>query len=386
MSVLFRINLSFALISLITSNLYASSANHEHAFHSPLHASAIVTKPYSSQTNNQASYMRSTASMHANTPQTSDVVLMNIPLNASQKHILQTFKSQPIHAMSFSTSSQASNLPAQTQLGMNNVPVLDQGMHGSCVTFATIGALDALYSQGNYLSPLCSLELGSYLENRSYIPSGWEGSFGPLVLERLDEFGVVTMADQLSGTCAGVKEYPVNDMNNEGKPISLDDYANISVPVNFDFHWYPLLTVEERFAPVTQSVEAMDKVLTEVKEKLASYDAKDSLRLTFGVLLPVYHCSAGACAKYHQPGDTWAITNEIRNDKEMIFGGHEMIITGYDDNAIAIDNEGVQHKGLLTLRNSWGDRLGDNGNYYMTYDFFKQYAMEVQVIRRNYSG
>ena len=57
-----------------------------------------------------------------------------------------------------------------------------------------------------------------------------------------------------------------------------------------------------------------------------------------------------------------------------------MIITGYDDKAVAYDLNGKQHVGLLTLRNSWSENAGDNGNYYMTYDYFKKYASEAQAI------
>ncbi|MGF2339111.1 C1 family peptidase, partial [Acinetobacter baumannii] len=63
------------------------------------------------------------------------------------------------------------------------------------------------------------------------------------------------------------------------------------------------------------------------------------------------------------------------------FGGHEMIITGYDDNAIAVDDNGREHKGLFTLRNSWGEQFGDKGNFYMSYDYFKVLTIEAQRIR-----
>jgi C1A family cysteine protease len=58
-----------------------------------------------------------------------------------------------------------------------------------------------------------------------------------------------------------------------------------------------------------------------------------------------------------------------------------MIITGYDNNATAIDTQGRVHKGLLTLRNSWGNKVGDQGDFYMSYDYFKALALEVQRIR-----
>jgi hypothetical protein len=53
------------------------------------------------------------------------------------------------------------------QLGMNNVPVLDQGGFGSCVTFANTAAVDADLSKGDYISQLCLLQLGRYLEKNA---------------------------------------------------------------------------------------------------------------------------------------------------------------------------------------------------------------------------
>ena len=70
-------------------------------------------------------------------------------------------------------------LSSSIDLGMNNVPVLDQGSHGTCVTFATTAAVDAVLGKGDYVSQLCNLELGATLEQFGYYPSGWDGSFGP---------------------------------------------------------------------------------------------------------------------------------------------------------------------------------------------------------------
>ncbi|QHS33005.1 hypothetical protein GW535_11340 [Piscirickettsia salmonis] len=87
------------------------------------------------------------------------------------------------------------------------------------------------------------------------------------------------------------------------------------------------------------------------------------------------------------PDDAWVMIPEVKEFVEQeSSGGHEMIITGYNDNACAEITFGVgsgkQQCGLLTLRNSWGENAGDHGNYYMTYDFFKVMVMEVQEIGR----
>jgi C1A family cysteine protease len=91
----------------------------------------------------------------------------------------------------------------------------------------------------------------------------------------------------------------------------------------------------------------------------------------------------GAVGTHNAKDDTWVLTPEIARDIYLRpqFGGHEMVITGYDDNAASVDDQGREHKGLFTLRNSWGDQFGDKGNFYMSYDYFKVLSIEVQRIR-----
>lgn len=372
------LGLAFTAVSLAGSVQAQNVPDLKHEFSTPIRASALVTKP-----NNTSHMVNGAHSNFQAQPQYSDVFLMNIPLTGEQKAMLQTFKSDTNNMMS-AKPEPVTSLPSQVQLGMNNVPVLDQGMHGTCVTFATTGALDALYNRGDYISQLCSLEIGNYLTTRSYLPSGWEGSYGPLILDRFREFGLVTMANQTTKGCAGVTQYPRTQMDNTGVSMTLEEYASMSEDINFDIYWYPILTPYERFSTSTRwDNNQADKLLNTVKSALASKDAKANVRLTFGVILLVNHCSVGACAKHNQSSDTWALTKSIRDDQKPSYGGHEMIITGYDDNATAVDNEGVTHKGLLTLRNSWSDKHGDNGDYYMTYDYFKHYTMEVQEVGKD---
>jgi C1A family cysteine protease len=49
----------------------------------------------------------------------------------------------------------------------------------------------------------------------------------------------------------------------------------------------------------------------------------------------------------------------IPEEGEKLLGGHAVLIVGYDDD-----------KEHLIVRNSWGDKWGDNGYFYMPYDFF----------------
>ena len=54
-----------------------------------------------------------------------------------------------------------------------------------------------------------------------------------------------------------------------------------------------------------------------------------------------------------------------------------------NDDAEAIDQQGKIHKGLFTLRNSWGSHAGDEGNYYVSYDYFKSWAFDLTKVIQN---
>lgn len=303
---------------------------------------------------------------------TTQVTIMKIKLSKKEKQALEYRK--PLKRK-YSRST-GHRLPPAIQLGMNDVPVLNQGRHGSCVTFATTAALEAVFGEGDFISQLCSLELGKHFERNGYYPSGWNGSLGPLVLNQLMQFGVVTKKAQIENSCADVTEYPTADAQNTGNEMGLAEYSTHSMNINQDVYWKHLFSNDQAFDWKTDAPQKMQEVLDNVKEGL-----KNGNRSTFGVFLILgdHSCRAGACATHNQAMDTWALTEGLETPPYEI-GGHEMVITGYDDDAVAYDAHGGMHRGLLTLRNSWGENVGDNGNFYMSYDYFIKYASEVQEI------
>ncbi len=310
-------------------------------------------------------------------PAKKPVMLMNIKLTSQQKQLLQEANYENKEA---SEPTELKMLPSQYDRGMNGTPVLDQGMHGTCATFANTAAIDALLGKGDYVSQLCQLSLGNYFEQKAYLPSGWEGSVGPLVLYQILGFGIINKTNQKIKSCGGLTDYPDHDLNNRGGSMSLDEFKELSEDLSERLDWQTLLSFEQRFAWETTNSIKPNALLYKVKEVISSTRSYEDSRLTFGALLPVNYCSAGACARYHAEDDTWALTETIKLDQDPYLAGHEMVITGYDDEAVAFDNEGHKHQGLLILRNSWGSDVGDQGNYYMSYDFFKKYVVEVQKI------
>jgi hypothetical protein len=308
------------------------------------------------------------------------VMLQKVKLS---EHAKQAMKKR-LHSLKNPTAkanfAAKQNYPSNFDLGMENVPVLNQGMHGSCVTFANAGALDALIKQGDYVSELCSLTLGLYIEskhkNEEEYPSGWNGSWGPIVLDQFFKYGVVSMQNQQSYGCGGLTDYPVWDPSATGRPMTPAEYGQLSESISDKYDWEGILSVEEAFGDGFDG----DDVVTKVKDQLVRGN-----RVTFGVLLDINYGSNGAVGQYKTKWgkDTWMLIPGIEEDfnNDEIEAGHEMIITGYDDDAVVTSPSGVTNKGLFILRNSWGVQAGNQGEYYMTYDHFKLMTMEAQALK-----
>lgn len=260
------------------------------------------------------------------------------------------------------------------QLGMNHVPVFDQGIHGTCATFATTAAIDAALNQGDYISQLCLLQLGQTLQRFSHYPSGWDGSLGKMILNEIELFGVVNKEHEALG-CGGVTLYPLNEAVPRSE-MSFEDYHKMSISIDEQVGWSPILDVQDQNWSKPDTLDILNKV----KESLDDGD-----RVTAGFLLLQPRIgTAGATGSHQTMFDTWVVTTDLLRDLILFpeMGGHAMVITGYDDEGIVIDHKGVAHHGLLTLRSSWGEDVGDQGDFYMTYDYFRLTILEAHRIRR----
>lgn len=305
---------------------------------------------------------------------TKPVTLFKIELSDHAKHVIheRVIQSLERNANPDTAPSTKSSLPKKIQLGMNKVPVLDQGQHGTCVTFAVTAALDAALNKGDYISPLCLLQLGRYFENHNGQLSGWDGLWGDVALDRVGRFGVINLKNQRQYGCAGVKEYPYQSTPYSEMPV--EDYLQRSEKLSGKVAWGTMFNEKEVTSNTTDTYKKVNDVKTALNE---------GMRVSFGVLLPRTDLgTVGAVGWHHYFSDTWVLSYDIAQELEYAryFPGHEMVITGYDDDAVAMDNNGHRHFGLLTLRNSWGAYVADWGDFYMSYDFFNALATEAYKI------
>ncbi len=259
-------------------------------------------------------------------------------------------------------------LPRSVQLGMSNVPVLDQGRHGACVIFAATAAVDATLNRGSYTSQLCLLQLGRYFEKTNRQASGWDGLHSSKeAFDRINKYGVMSMESQQRYGCGGVYTYPYEEETPQSDmPLATYLQYREMLPKN-DIAW----------SAVWSSFWFDFTSDTVMKTKTALSVGR---RVVVASLLPrVYLGAAGAIGKHHILDDTWVLTPEIEQGTNWFkkIPGHEMIVTGYDDKASAVDRSGNLHRGLFTLRSSWGPTVGDAGNFYMSYDYFEMLVVEA---------
>ncbi len=228
-------------------------------------------------------------------------------------------------------------------LGMSNVPVLNQGPHGTCVTFATTALLNAKMKAGDFISQQCILELGVHINNTSKSQgvseySGWNGLFNDVALERIKQYGVISKS-----TCP-------------------HDYANTSYSLTYQMY----LDLSSRLWADSFDFKKLDKGdLAAVKTAI-----NNNNRVAVGVLL--HKDFQAGIAVNGKPTGLWNIPYDVNRfvteltKGNKLAGGHALVITGYDD-----------EKQLLKVRNSWGENIGDSGEFYLTYDYFELMSMEV---------
>jgi C1A family cysteine protease len=268
-------------------------------------------------------------------------------------------------------------LPHQVELGMNQVPVFDQGIHGTCATFSTISALDALKGQGDYYSQLCLLNLGKTLAKYGFNDSGWDGTLSTLVLGRAIEFGLVSKQMENLNGCGGAYEYPTNRVDKSG-PISIEDYHLISENLNQTNYVNSkvILTANQKFSKQFNSA----KVLNKTREALHR-----GHRVLVSIIAP-FDSTMGIHGKHHVSHDSWVLSDNLSqlliNNMQWLdsFYWHAMVITGYDDDAKVVDINGKEHIGLFKVRNSWGEQAGDAGDYYLSYDFFENLVVRLTEV------
>lgn len=229
--------------------------------------------------------------------------------------------------------------PISKSLGMANVPVLDQGHYGTCVTFSSTAALDARYNLGDKIDQQCTLALSKTLGG-----DYWNGAYTPSqLIDPIVKNGYIQ-----KGKCFGFK-YPY-----PSQLVNIKTYKASALPINAKYVYIDHSDLDA----LRSSIDKGHRVL--IGFNLAAAGSPTGVS--------GYNIKVNGTSKI---GGLWACKqpNSPENNCINPTGGHEVVVIGYDDN-----------QKLLKIRNSWSSSIGDNGDFYMTYEFFESQVGDMTVI------
>lgn len=229
---------------------------------------------------------------------------------------------------------------SSADLGMGIVPVLDQGEQGTCVTFSSTAALDALLQLD--ISQQCSLALDMGLGQ-----NWWDGADYPSeIIDPLRKYGVVQQ-----DSCPYFYPDTSASLPIQQYAAVIDKYgSDLIVKAQYEYHNVPDLNV------VKGALKAGKRVLMAFTLDDSSQEAVQGFDVKIG--------------EYQNVGGLWACKQKSSAQHCIKSNaGHEVLIIGFDD-----------AQQLLKIRNSWGPSVGDSGDFYMTYTFFSKMAVDLTVV------
>lgn len=265
-------------------------------------------------------------------------------------------------------------LPTKTELDVHDMAVLNQGANGVCTFFSTVTAIQATVHPSTALSPMCMVQLDKYLHPD---PKGSITIANPLHL--VQQYGIVPLRTQEELGCAGIYEF--NPRQEISVPMSTEEYLHKS-----EIYYKKQVSWRYVFDNFSSLVNSSGR-LTQIKKALL---AGRFVILEF--MVAPEEGAGGAVGQYKVENDTWVLTPRVvynileRLSSEYVLLGHAIVIIGYDDDAEAIDENGETHRGLIKLRNSWGARSGDHGDFYMSYDYLAALGHAAVQVCSNQQG
>ncbi|BBH52437.1 C1 family peptidase [Fluviispira sanaruensis] len=254
---------------------------------------------------------------------------------------LSAFKEKIGAEPNYSTIVPFSQSPGAVDLGMNNVPVLNQGQYGTCVTFAATAALDARLSVGDYIDQQCSLAL-----NKNLGDDFWNGAYTAVqILQPLKTYGIIPKSKCFGST------YPTPSQ--KVSPTQYQSTSDKSQAANINWTYVGKRDINA----VKTALKNGHRVA--IGSLLSTADSTGVNGFSFKINGKKTNGGLWAC---DQPGS--------RNYCGRSNAGHEIVIIGFDDN-----------QKLFKIRNSWGAGVGDSGDYYMSYNFFNVMEMDHTEVK-----
>ena len=293
-------------------------------------------------------------------------------------------------------------------------PVFQQGKNGVCVTYAITAALNILYKNAeNKISKICSLNLGQWLSqqpahffanNKQTNPlvynaismlknlginnyrSGWDGSYGYVVLSQLSSYGTVSNTSENLQQCGHPPKRAQNSAHITEAPsaVSLKEYQDLQGR-NKHYAWQTFCRPDKpcQRDTIQKIKQAIDKgnlvVISAILPKIRTNATSFKYYPNLSKARPEITGDKLFLEKIEN--NVFAYTESLyecmsnRLCKQNSFG-HAMMLYGYAEDP---DEPG---NGIFYLRNSWGKRAGDIGDYYMTYNYADKLLYEAYEISR----
>ncbi|MCL6597921.1 MAG: DUF1906 domain-containing protein [Alicyclobacillus macrosporangiidus] len=216
-------------------------------------------------------------------------------------------------------------------------PIEDQGPLGSCTAFAACQWLQALRVQAGY--PWVELsELAEYYEERAIQGDVKDdtGANNMVATQVLEQYGAMLESDW---------------------PYIVSNFA-VAPPPKWDEH---LKITAATAQVITDDGDAMIMAI------------KDALTQEHPVM---FGWQVFASAESLEVAQTGVLPMPASG--EQILGGHETIFVGHDDDITFPQWNGL--KGGFLVRNQWGPGWGQQGYFWMPYEYAKQYIDDRPVV------
>lgn len=251
--------------------------------------------------------------------------------------------------------------PSSYMLPMNIQP-LNQGQFGTCVTFSTLGAIQASTQNTNYNtlpSQSCALQMIGTTGKNVWNGADLDDVWGPILNNGYIQNGKIP--NQLICNQQFPYYEPYGSTSQAGQVLSipLGTYTANSVKPNI-----PLLQVYSHFW--NKPAYYLRSALACPRYKNVKGNPGFYVQFTFMFMSSTVNQTITDATGTHTYTTYYADYGPPTN------AGHSVYAYAYNDN-ICVQTPKGQQCGVIYFRNSWGN-TSDNGNYLMTYDYYNTYA------------
>jgi hypothetical protein len=202
---------------------------------------------------------------------------------------------------------------------------------------------------------------------------GWSSAYGALTMEYAIKMGITNRKEiSFAAFCpyyiynqfkeeddffcqgGGLFEEALDIMYTTGaKRYYLPEYSCYSTPDNFSPESAKTFKINDYYRLFDWEESEFDKLLGVESERVQNI--KKALAGGHPVLIGAY---LPPSFDYLNGKDLW-VTTQTEKDNYNTYGGHAMVIVGYDDN---------KYGGAFEILNSWGTEFGNEGFIWATYD------------------